>query len=179
MINEASRFSQNRKKTMTDHSRDFHSREFELDPFVSQLSRWIDKEVTTKRTEFAAICLAERLARICIDLQERGIAVRMNTGVASAWITFDAIDLRIGGAKVSNNDKFTITKRSDLALLDQFQKAVNKHLERRLASMLETEEAFFQLYNMGILMIATTDPDGHYRWDLTDEGRRAGAEIFD
>jgi hypothetical protein len=62
-------------------------------------------------------------------------------------------------------------------LLVQFQKAIKKHLKGRLASMLETEEAFFQLCNMGKIKIATIDPEGHYHWELTDSKRRAGANV--
>jgi hypothetical protein len=34
--------------------------------------------------------------------------------------------------------------------------------------MLETEEAFFSLCNVGEMKIAAIDPDGHYLWNLAD-----------
>lgn len=43
--------------------------------------------------------------------------------------------------------------------------------------MLETEEAIFQLCNMGKMKIVTIDPDGHYLWDLAGNKRRAGANV--
>jgi hypothetical protein len=141
--------------------------EFELDPFVSQLARWVDKEITTELPQFKVIDLAERMARICLELQESGVAVRTGTEVKSVWVTAVAIDLRIGGAKVSHNDRFTASSGANAVLSDKFQKAAKEHLKRRLASMLEIEEAFFQLCNMGTMKIATIDPDGHYLWDLT------------
>lgn len=156
---------------------DPQSREFELDPFVSQLALWVDKEVTTERPAFKAFDLAERMVRICLELQENGVAIRAGTEVISMWTTVVAIDLRIGGAKVSHNVRFAFSRGANAAVLDQFQKAVKEHLKGRLASMLETQEAFFQLCNMGIMKIATIDAEGHYRWDLVGNERRVGANV--
>jgi hypothetical protein len=158
------------KQTWRKESQNY---EFELDPFVSQLALWIDKEVTTERPEFKAVDLAERMARICLDLQKNGVAIRADANGKSVWATAVAIDLRIGGAKVSHNAQFTFSSGANAALLYQFQNAVKGHLKRRLASMLEIEEAFFQLCNMEIMKIGTIDQEGHYRWDLADNKRRA------
>jgi hypothetical protein len=142
--------------------------EVELDPFVSQLARWVDKEVTAQRPEFKAVDRTERLAQICLELQQNGIAIRTGTEDSSLWATAVAIDRRIGGAKISHNARFTFLRSANVALLDQFQSAVKEHLKHRLTLMLETEEAFFSLCNVGGIKIASIDPDGHYLWDLAD-----------
>jgi hypothetical protein len=159
------------------HPRDSQNYEFELDPFISQLARWADKEVTTERPEFKAVDLAERIARICLELQENDVAIRTGTEVFPVWATAVAIDRRIGGAKISHNARFSISNGTNPTLVVRFQKAINEHLKGRLASMLETEEAFFQLCNMGKMKIATIDPEGHYLWALVGSKRRVGANV--
>jgi hypothetical protein len=163
-----------KEKTIIDYPRDSH--EFELDPFVSQLALWVDKEVTIERPEFKFVDLAERTARICLELQENGVAIMTSTEVIPVWATTVTIDLRIGGANISHNARFTSSSGANAALLDRFQKAVKEHLKRRLASMLDTEEAFFKLCNMGKIKIAGIDPGGLYRW-VASKKRRAGANV--
>jgi hypothetical protein len=155
---------------LDDHPRASQKFEVELDPFVSQLARWVDKEVTIQRPEFRAVFRTERLAEICLQLQQNGVAIRTGTEVSSLWATAVAIDQRIGGAKISHSARFTFTRSANVALLDQFQNAVKEHLKRRLTAMLEAEEAFFSLCNMGEIKIASTDPDGHYLWDVAMPG---------
>jgi hypothetical protein len=146
---------------------------FELDPFVSQLALWIDKEVITERQEFKVVDLAERMARICLELEEKGVTVRTSSEDISFWVTAPKIDKRIGGARVSQNERFTFSDGANAAVLGKFKMAVKVHLKRRLDSMLETEEAFFQLCNRGLMKIAQIDSGGHYLWDSTDKGRLA------
>jgi hypothetical protein len=160
--------------TRTDPSGNSQNSEFEMDPFVSQLARWVDKEVIFRQPKFVAIDLAERMARICIELQKNDVATRRAAAnrteakIIPVWATAAAIDLRIGGAQVSHNERFTLARRANGALLDRFQKVVKRHLKRRLASMLERQEAFFELCNRGEIF-ATIDPDGHYMWELFDD----------
>jgi len=137
------------------------------------LALCVDKGVTTERPEFKAVDLAERISRICLELPENGVAIRNDADCKSVWATAVAIDLRIGGAKVSHNAQFAVSGGANTPLLYQFQNAVKEHLKRRLASMLETVEALFQLCNTGIMKIGTTDQEGHYHWVLVDEKRRA------
>lgn len=142
--------------------------EVELDPFVSQLARWVDKEITTARPEFNVVDLGERVARICLELQQNGVAIRIGTEVISMWVTAAAIDRRIGGAKVLDNVRFTYASCASYTLVNLFKKTIKEHLKRRLASMLESQEAAFQLLNMGKLKIASIDSDGQYCWDLNN-----------
>lgn len=142
--------------------------EVELDPFVSQLARWVDKEITTARPEFNVIDLGERVVRICLELQRNGIAIRIGTEVVSMWVTAAAIDRRIGGAKVSENVRFKYASCASSTLVDLFKKTIKERLKRRLASMLEMEEAAFRLFNMGKLKIASIDSHGQYCWDSKD-----------
>lgn len=106
-----------------NHPRKSQKYEVELDPFVSQLARWVDKEVTTQRPEFKAVDRSERLAQICLELQQNGVAIRTGTEVSSLWATAVAIDRRIGGAKISHNARFTFVRSANVALLDQLQNA--------------------------------------------------------
>lgn len=156
---------------------DFQSNEFELDPFVLQLALWIDKEVTTQKPQFKAVDLAERMARICLELQGKGLAVRADSEDISVWVTDAEIDQRIGGARVSQNARFAISGGANAALLEKFKIAVKVHLNLRLDSMLETEEAFFRLCNRGLMKISQIDSEGHYRWDLTDKGRLSDVKV--
>jgi hypothetical protein len=165
------------EKAGFDHPNESQDYEFEIDPFVSQLAGWVDKEITIERLEFKTVDLAVRMARICLELQENGVAIRTGTETVPVWAAAVAIDLRIGGAKVSHNARFTFSSDANAALLDQFQNAVKGHLKGRLASMLETEEAFFQLCNTGGIKIASIDPDGQYRWELAGNKLRAGANV--
>ena len=59
---------------MTDQTTKSSEHEFELDPFVSEIARWVDLEVTDRRPEIRAIDLADRIARICLQLHESGVA---------------------------------------------------------------------------------------------------------
>jgi hypothetical protein len=141
----------------------------ELDPFISQLARWVDKEVTAQRSEFKAIERTERLAQICIQLQQHGVAARSGTEFYSLWTTAAAIDRRIGGVKVSHNSQFSFVRSVNAMLLYRFDRAVKEHLKHRLTDMRETEESFFSLCNEGAIRIAHMDSDGHYFWEAADE----------
>ena len=152
------------------------SKNFELDPFVSQLALGIDKEVVGERPQFEVLDLAERMARICLELQAKGVVIKEDTRDATLWLTAPKIDQRIGGAKVSRNARFALSSGGNAALLGQFHLAIRVHLKRRLTSILETVEAFFQLHNTGMMTIAAIDSAGHYYWDVTDEGRRVFGE---
>ena len=153
---------------LDNRPKDSQKYEVELDPFVSQLARWVDKEITTARPEFNVVDLGERVARICLELQQNGVAIRIGSEVVSIWVTAAAIDRRIGGTKVSENVRFTYASCASSTLVDLFKKTIRKHLKRRLGSMLEMEEAAFSLLNMGKLKIASIDSHGQYCWDLDD-----------
>ncbi|MCP3441992.1 hypothetical protein [Bradyrhizobium sp. CCGUVB14] len=142
--------------------------EVEIDPFVSQLARWVDKEVTAQRPELKSIFRTERLAEVCVQLQRNGVAIRTGTEGNSRWATPVTIDNRIGGAKISHDTRFSFVKSAEPAMFAEFQAAVRENLSLRLITMLETEEAFFSLCNEGEIKIAFTDPDGHYHWDLVE-----------
>jgi hypothetical protein len=157
------------------HQKNSQFYEFELDPFISDLARLIDIEITAQRPEFKVVDLAERIAQICLELLENDVARKVGTGSVPEWATAVAIDLRIGGAKISHNARFAISSKTNTTILVQFQKAIKQHLKRRLASMLETEETLFQLYYMGKIKIATIDSHGHYCWEIADNKRHAGA----
>lgn len=146
------------------------NKEFEVDPFVSQLALVIDKEVAENRPQFETLDLAERMTRICLALQEKGVAIKAGTEDIPLWLTAVKVDRRIGGAKISQNMRFTLSSAGNAALLGQFHFAIRYHLDWRLTSMLKTQEAIFQLCNTGMVKIAEIDSGGHYYWELTDEG---------
>lgn len=50
--------------------------EFELDPFISQVALCVDKAITAELPEFKAVNRAARIRRICLELQENGVAIR-------------------------------------------------------------------------------------------------------
>jgi hypothetical protein len=150
--------------------------EFELDPFISQLALYINREITKKQPEFKVIDLAERVSQICLSLHENGVAIRTDTDGKLGWVTAETVDLRIGGSKISHNKQFSVSSCANITLCFQFRNAVRQHLKRRLASMLETSEAMFQLCNMGMVKISNIDRDGHYLWTLDGEKLGAGVD---
>ena len=169
------KLSQRAKRLITNHTHTSQNHRFEIDPFVSQLALWINKEVTDEKPEFKAISLAERLHQICVELRERGVAVCSKAEAVPIWIAAPVIDLRVGGVKVSNSVQFNFSRVANVVLLSQFRAAVTIRSACRLESMLEIEEAAFELCNMGKLKVATIDADGHYQWASIDgEGEGAG-----
>lgn len=101
------------------------------------------------------------------------MALQSGAILTAGWTTAVEIDLRIGGANVSHNAKFAIFDAANVPLLYQFQNAVKEYLKQRLASMLETVEAMFQLCNMGVMKIDTIDQEGHYYWDFAGDKHHA------
>jgi hypothetical protein len=158
---------------MPDHSMRTDDQKFELDPFISQLARWIDNEVTTERPECKALNIAERIVRICLELDESDVATKSRHKSIPVWVTARAIDSRIGGAKISHNARFKISGRANSAFLDQFQRAVKRHLKHRLTSMLEMEEALFRLRNIGKIRIVAIDPSSRYIWGVAGSKHRS------
>jgi hypothetical protein len=128
--------------------KDNEDRFFGIDSFVSQLAGWIDKEVTIEQPTFKAFGRGDRISRICIELEKCDVAVSKSTETISAWATSSTISERIGGSKVCDNERF-FSCGTDARLLDQFQSAVIRHMQRRLASMLETQEAMFEMFDLG------------------------------
>jgi hypothetical protein len=152
------------------------NKEFEVDPFVSQLALLIDKGVAENRPQFETLDLAERMTRICLVLQEKGVVIKAGTEDIPVWLTAVKVDRRIGGAKISQNMRITLSNAGNAALLGQFHLAVRGHLDWRLTSVLKFQEEIFQLCNTRMIKIAEIDSGGVYHWEITEEGRLAHAK---
>jgi hypothetical protein len=152
---------------MTDQTRKSSEHQFELDPFVSEIARWIDLEVADRRPEIRAIDLADRIARICLQLHERGVATMIKPGRVAVWVATAEVAERIGGSSIAANSCFTRTRCTEASLGHQFQMMVRKHTKRRLASILEMTETLFQLCNDGRIKIIGANSNGNYLWGPT------------
>ena len=153
---------------MTDHTRKSLDHEFELDPFVSEIARWIDQEVIAGEAEFSVIDLADRTARICLELNQKGVAIMTKPENVAVWVTTAEVKERIGDAGIAANSCFTRLTRADaLLVVDQFQRTVRKHAKRRLARIPEFTETLFQLCNDGHIKIIGADSYGSYLWAPT------------
>ena len=128
-----------------------------------------------RTTQFEILDLAERMTRICLVLQEKGVAINAGTEDIPVWLTAVKVDRRIGGAKISQNMRFTRSSAGNAALLGQFHLAIRGHLNWRLTSVLKIQEEIFQLCNTGMIKIAEIDSGGVYHWEITEEGRLAYA----
>jgi hypothetical protein len=158
---------------MTDHETETHNCEFELNPFVSDVALWIDQEVIEIRPEFKAIDLGNRIARICLELHESGVATAIKPASVGVWIPTAEIEARIGGSSITANSSFSLLKRSSAKVENKFQIIVRQHSERRLASILEYTEILFSLCNEGLLKIIGVNSKGSYMWGPTLAGTRS------
>ena len=125
-----------------DQTKESLDHEFELDPFVSEIARWMDREVIAERPEFNAIDLAERTALICLVMHENGVATMTKPGSIAVWVATAEMEQRTGGSGIAANACFTLLNRAKASLVARFERAVRRHAKRRLASNSNSRKRF-------------------------------------
>ena len=156
---------------MNDQTKKSLDHDFELDPFVSEIARWMDREVIAERPEFNAIDLAERTALICLVLHENGVATTTKPGSIAVWVATAEMEQRTGGSGIAANACFTLLNRAKASLVARFVRAVRRHAKRRLASILEFTQALFRLCNDGRIRMIGANANGSYLWAPTFSSR--------
>jgi hypothetical protein len=96
---------------MTSQAKNVYKVEFELNPFISSIARWLDREVTESCPAFKAIDVGERIARICLELHDHEVATITKVENATVWIPTPTIEGRIGGSSITTNPRLKIAIR--------------------------------------------------------------------
>jgi hypothetical protein len=159
---------------MNHQASDSNGCEFEINPFISDVARWLDCEVVEQKTAFKSIEVAERILRICSELHERDVATMTNFSRVAVWVPTTKVEKRLGNSNITTNPRLKVVKRDLSAIADEFQLAIREHAERRLDVILEYTEALFALCNQGRIKVIGTNSNGSYLWAPTLSAGKRG-----